>query len=89
MKIENSHFTIGIRFDNFSNNGIICDTGILLSILTLYKIYFMDYYIIKNITVVNLTSFISVLFLIIIDIEEPFELSDLCSNYENNECEQR
>lgn len=53
MKIENSHFTIGIRFDNFSNNEIICDTGILLSILTLYKIYFMDYYIIKNITVVN------------------------------------
>lgn len=66
---------------------IIC--GILLSILRLYRIYFVDYYIIKNITVVNLTGFISILFLIIIDIEEPFELSNLCSNYENNECEER
>lgn len=66
---------------------IIC--GILLSILRLYRIYFVDYYIIKNITVVNLTGFISILFLIIIDIEEPFELSNLCTNYENNECEER
>lgn len=38
---------------------------------------------------VNLIGFISILFLIIIDIEEPFELSNLCSNYENNECEER
>lgn len=66
---------------------IIC--GILLSILRLYRIYFVNYYIIKNIIVVNLIGFISILFLIIIDIEEPFELSNLCSNYENNECEER
>lgn len=66
---------------------IIC--GILLSILRLYRIYFVDYYIIKNITVVNLTGFISILFLIIIDIEESFELSNLCTNYENNEYEER
>lgn len=72
------------------NNGIIGDIcGILLSILRLYRIYFVDYYIIKNITVVNLTGFISILFLIIIDIEEPFELLNLCTNYENNECEER